>query len=140
MNVEELKLEIENKTGIPALLLSGETSEEVISRAKALVAFRRDTQEEQPKSASAQFAKWMKATEGIEEPSEAMTALCILDQIAERERLASGGYPYLSDGGNPYVNGATAPDPRSTEQLFENWFNNICAYDPTKKCDGWKPL
>lgn len=140
MNVEELKLEIEKTVGVPALLLNGETSEEVISRAKALLAFKKDTRAEQPQSTSTQFSNWMKVAEGIEEPSEEVSALCALDQIAERECIASGGYPYIRDGGTPYINGAIMPDLRSNAQQFEDWMKDQTAYDPKKERGGWKPL
>ena len=62
MNIEELKQEIEEYTGIEASSLTGETVEENIAQAKALLAYRRETANS-GKSPREQFAEWVKARE-----------------------------------------------------------------------------
>lgn len=42
MDLENIKAEIENETGVPAKLLMGENEEECRAQAKALIAFRRE--------------------------------------------------------------------------------------------------
>lgn len=59
MNTEELKQEIAQRTGIPAALLTGETAEENIAQAKALLAYKREHEAQRPKTAQEQFADWI---------------------------------------------------------------------------------
>ena len=68
MTLEEVKKEIENKTGVPASFLTGETVEENIAQAKALLAYKSKQQgtEARPepgtdpnKSTKEQFADWI---------------------------------------------------------------------------------
>ena len=40
MSIDELKKDIEQRTGVPAAIIQGETNEEVIAHAKALLAFK----------------------------------------------------------------------------------------------------
>lgn len=61
MNLEELKQEIEEYTGIEASSLTGETVEENIAQAKALLAYRRE-KTNSDKSPREQFAAWMQGT------------------------------------------------------------------------------
>ena len=130
MSLEELKQEIEQQTGIPAKLLTGETAEENIAQAKALLAYKREAPED--KSPRGQFADWLNARLGNNETDLAGAAL---ERIQEQVR----GYPILKDGGNPYINGATAPDARSAQEQFAEWAGRNMAWNPQKK-DGWKPL
>ena len=68
MNVDELKREIEARTGVPASFLNGETTEETIASAKAMLALTLDdiakaAQEDSIDSTlpnREQFAAWMK--------------------------------------------------------------------------------
>lgn len=48
MTIEELKQTIEQRTGVPASFLTGETAEENIAQAKALLAYKREAQQQRP--------------------------------------------------------------------------------------------
>lgn len=130
MSLEELKQKIEQQTGIPAKLLTGETPEENIAQAKALLAYKREAPED--KSPREQFAEWFSAQLGDNETDLAGAAL---ERIQEQLR----GYPSLKDGGTPYINGATYPDARSAQEQFAEWAGQKMAYNPQTK-DGWTPL
>lgn len=132
MTIEELKVAIEQGTGVQASLLTGETSEEVIAQAKAFLAFKREREDQRPKSTAEQFGSWFNAVQGIEEPDEAGAALA---NIQEAVRVAEGGYPKVPDGGEP---AGRLPDPRPAREQFAEWFLGESAYDPFKGQDGWK--
>lgn len=152
MTVEELKQQIEQRTGMPAALLAGETAEEVVARAKAILAYKRKQEAQRPKSTKEQFAEWMDArTEeknrrtanlfGLHyEPTKKDHEEEALKEIAEAYRVAAGGYPEVEDGGDPYINGEKAPDPRTAKEQFADWIGQKTAFDPFKDADGWKKL
>ena len=134
MTLEELKQEIEQRTGVQASLLKGETVEENIAYAKAVLAFRKEHEAQRPKTAGEQFAAWYKATQGIEDTDEAGAALA---EIEEQARLDAGGYPILQDGGSVNVN---TGDGRTAREQFADWLGQKTAFDPFKEADGWKRL
>lgn len=74
MSIEDLKREIEARTGIPAPLLTGETAEENISQAKAFLAYKREYDATRPKSARDKFAEWAAAELGTATPQDNITA------------------------------------------------------------------
>lgn len=131
MNIDELKTVIEQGTGIPASLLTGETAEENIAQAKALLAYRRESEASRPKSTREQFKEWLNASQGIEEPD---TAGAALEEIQEALRVEAGGYPRVPDGGTPV---GDFPDPRPAREQFAEYFGQIAAFDPFKGQDGW---
>ena len=133
MNLEDLKRDIEQRTGVPAALLTGETVEENIAQAKALLAYRRENEATRPKTTAEQFADWLRAQEGIEEQDAAGAALADLEATARR---AAGGYPELQDGGE--LDHRTIPDGRSAAEQFAEWFNKTAAIDTAKDPEGWK--
>lgn len=130
MNIEEIKQAIEQRTGIPGPLLTGETAEEVISTAKALLAFWRENAEQKPKTARDQFSDWFGAVQGIEEPDIKLNALL---EIEEAARVDAGGYPRVKDG---TVEQNPLPDPRPAAEQFTDWFLQKTAFNPYKE-DGW---
>lgn len=134
MNTEELKQTIETQTGIPANLLNGETIEETIAHAKALLAYKREADAERPKTTAEQFAEWMNTRNGIEQPDIAGEALA---RIEEQARVEAGGYPILRDGGSVNNN---LGDGRTVREQFAEWAGRNMAYDPRKSADGWTPL
>ena len=134
MDINELKSEVETRTGIPATLLTGETTEEIIAKAKAILAFKKEQEAEAPQTTAQQFSKWLKQTEGIEEVDEAGQAL------AELEDSLRGYSLNIKDSGDPYINGKEIPDGRSTAEQFGDWMQGQLAFDPFKDKDGWKPL
>lgn len=106
---------ISQSTGIPEDLLAGETAEEAIAQAKALLAFKRSFQQEDPKSQAAaaplstrdQFAAWMSGQLGGD-PGED-------PQPGGDPAPAPAAYPQLQDGGE-------APAPKGTPfEVFEAW-------------------
>lgn len=134
MTIEELKQEIAQRTGVPVVLLTGETAEENIAQAKAFLAYKREYQAQQPKNHAEQFKAWFNEQYGIEEQDEAGAALA---EIEEQARLDAGGYPYLQDGGSVNVN---LGDTRSAKEQFAEWLEQQTALDPFKDVNGWKRL
>lgn len=132
MNIDELKTAIEQGTGIPASLLTGETEEENIAQAKAFLAYKRESEAARPKSTREQFKEWLNASQGIEEPD---TAGAALEEIQEALRVEAGGYPRVPDAGEP---AGRLPDPRPTREQFAEYFGSVAAFDPFKGQDGWK--
>ena len=150
MTIEELKQRIEDRAGVPVSLLTGETAEEIIANAKAMLAFKRENETQRPKTTREQFTEWLNAqTEGRAqraagslghnyEAPQKDPASAALEEVIEAYRLEAGGYPYTKDGGNPYINGSQAPDPRPAREQFADWFGGVSAFDPAKTPDGWK--
>lgn len=103
MDISELKSEVETRTGVPATLLTGETAEEVIAKAKAILAFKKEQETEAPQTTAQQFSKWLKQTEGIEEVDEAGQAL------TELEDSLRGYSLNIKDGSTPYINSKEMP-------------------------------
>lgn len=132
MDINELKKEVEVRTGVPASLLTGETSEEIIANAKAILAFKKEQEAEAPQTTAQQFSKWLRQTEGIEEVDEAGQAL------AELEDSLRGYSLNIKDGGNPYINGKEMPDGRSTAEQFGDWMRGQFAFDPFKDSSNFK--
>lgn len=126
MKAEDIKQEISQRTGIPVNLLTGESPEEDIVRAKALLAYARKSKQEAPKSTREKFAEWYTAQSG-EDPAEDEN-MQALKAYEEELRLTSGGYPYIRDGGEVQQTG----DGRSTKEQFAEWFGQNTAYNPMK--------
>lgn len=137
MNLDEVKQAIEKQTGVPANLLNGETIEENIAQAKALLAYKREADEQRPKSTREQFEQWLNAQQGVEDQDTAGQALA---QIEERARVEAGDYPIIRDGGSANINGVTLGDGRTAKEHFADWLGQKAAYDPFKRPDGWRPL
>lgn len=150
MNIEELKQTIEQRTGVPASLLKGETAEENIAQAKALLAYKRESEQQRPKTATEQFSDWFSGYMGERdrqtaaafglhyEAPETDPAGAALADIAEAVRVEGGGYPIVRDGGQ--VDTSKMPDPRPAAEQFADWLGQQTAFDPFKDADGWKRL
>lgn len=124
MTLEEVKQEISLKTGVPASLLTGETVEEDIALAKALLAYKREHEAQEPKSTAQQFAEWTSAQFGEEPPADETTAA-----LYEIEQAAKGpNYPTVTDGGEVEHAGSQG----TTKEQFEQWFYERSALDPRK--------
>lgn len=65
MDIEQFKLDIERKTGVPASFLNGDTEEENIAQAKALLAYKRECEQTQPQTLSEQLKEWIGKPEGL---------------------------------------------------------------------------
>lgn len=117
MTLEELKQSISDKTGVPVNLLTGETAEENIARAKAILAFKR---EQKPKTTAEQFAEWLRG--GNTDQDTASQAL------ADLETEVLHPYPAVRDGGSIYSSGIPIQEEKSAAQKFSEWLN--CQIDP----------
>lgn len=135
MNIEELKQAIEQRAGVPASLLTGETAEENIALAKAFLAYKKEYAAKQPKSTREQFADWFNKQQGIEPQDTAAQALA---EIEEQARIDAGGYPRIADGGNVLA-GGHLPDGRPASEQFADWAGQQMAFNPFKE-DGWTHL
>ncbi len=133
MILDELKTIIEQKTGIPTDLLSGETAEDIISSARALLDLKRREEMKREKPTREQFAEWFSAVQGEELSDPESIAL---EKIAEVVRSDNGGYPMPRDGGDV----TDLPDMRPTREKFREWFEDKTAFDPRKNRDGWKRI
>ena len=122
MTIDELRKAIEEATGVPASLLTGETADENISQAKTLMAYKRESEAQQSASPREQFEAWILANSGIEPADAAGAALA---DLQEEISSAAGRYPAVKDGGNPYINGRTAPDPRPAREQFTEWARQV---------------
>ena len=125
MSIEELKQIIEQRTGVPASLLTGETAEENIAQAKAILAYKRDLDTQTPRTAGEQFAEWLNASQGKEAQDTAGAALA---EIEDAARMETGGYPAVQDSGE--VTGL--PDPRPAREQFAEWLGQKSAFNPFK--------
>lgn len=125
MNIEELKEIIEHHTGVPASLLTGETAEENIAQAKALIAYKRANEAQRPKSHAEQFKEWFNQMQGIEAQDEASAALAAIE---EQARVEEGGYPIVLDRGVE----ASLPDRRAPREQFADWMTNQTAFNTFK--------
>lgn len=128
MTTEEVKQLIEQRTGVPASLLTGETVEENIAAAKALLAYKREHDKERTKSTREQFADWLAAQRGEDPPPDTAGAA-----LAEIE-AATRAYPSIRDGGEPDISGQ---DNRTGKEKFADWLYKQSAFDPSKE-DGWR--
>lgn len=146
MTTEEVKQEIAQSTGIPVTLLTGETVEENIAQAKAILAYKREHETQQAKTTQEQFSDWLGGRlEGINKqraailgleytPPEKDTAGAALAEVEKQARLDAGGYPTVQDGS---ADNADIGDGGSTKDHFEDWIGRQLAYDPFNNADSW---
>lgn len=138
MTIEEIRQTISARTGVPAELLTGETTEEIVSRAKALIALKTNFQKETPKTQQEQLADFLRANFPDSFPAE--TAEDPLDDLAKTEeeiRVANGGYSRsIKDASTD----ATATGIKSPQEAFTDFINSKLSYDPFIDPEGWKKL
>ena len=132
MESTDIKTMISDRLGIPTALLKGETPEEDLATAKALIAFRREHEAQRPKTTAEQFGEWIREQEGIEQPDEIGAAFT---ELEEAIRVNSNAYPHLTDGGEAHLG-----DTRSAKEKFAEWIGQKTAFDPFKGADGWKKV
>lgn len=123
MNADDVKIVISKRTGIPITLLTGETVEEDIAKAKALLAYKQEADAKRPKTAKEQFVEW---ADGAEDPGTETNPFKDLEDAAYYE---AGGYPKIQDGGE--VTGL--PDGRTPAEQFSEWASKQFAYDPFRQ-------
>lgn len=116
MTLDKFKDAVERRTGVPASLLSGETEEEVIARAKALLVLKRESAakalERTGSTTADHFRDWY-ATQTGEENNNA-------GQDPEDTQQKSAGYPQLQDNGE-----IQTPDLRTARDQFVDWMNGF---------------
>ena len=124
-----LKQEAAEKTGVPAELINGETTEEIAASAFALAKFRNEYNEKADAEKRAayenmptrdKFAAWLNGTT----PAE---------MIPDPAAINNNSYPIVPDGGTPQ-NIEYERDPRDA---FREWFGNVSAFDPRKNRGNW---
>lgn len=109
--LDELKAQIETRAGIPANLLKGESQEEILAEAKALLIFKKQHEEQRPKSTREQFTEWQRKLDGIETGDEAGEALADIENS-----LRPYAYGIRDAGEVEHV-----PDGKTARQHFEDW-------------------
>ena len=120
MNADEIKAMREyasKRTGVPAELITGETSKEIANSALTILEMRRKSYENAP--ARDKFAAWING----EIPAE-----FVPDPAAEN----AGEYPNVPDGGEVNIT-----IPRDASDAFKEWFNGVSAFDPRKERGNW---
>lgn len=139
MELDQINALISEKTGVPAALLDGQTAEENIAKARAIIEYRSkaNPSAERKLTTNEQFAAWLDAVMPYGEPQDTNKdpAAAELDRIAEELRIANGGYPQMEDGGE--VDPSRFPDTRPTSEIFKEWFLDETAWDPRKDSGGW---
>lgn len=126
MTIDELRQEIEQRTGVPASLLTGETVEENIAQAKTLLELKREGAAQRSGNTKDQFAKWLgdqidEKTRQAADTFGIRTAPTDPEGAAlfEIERKAKREAGYIPDGGE--VDYARFPDTRPNREKFKDW-------------------
>ena len=124
-----LKQEAAEKTGVPANLIKGETTEEIAASAFALAKFRNEYNEKADAEKRAayenmptrdKFAAWLNGD--------------IPAEPAADPTPTPPAYPIVPDGGTPQNINYGPRDPRES---FREWFGNVSAFDPRKDYGNW---
>lgn len=110
--IQDIKKTIEQRAGVPASLLNGETAEEVIAHAKALLAFKKEHEAQRPKSTQEQFTEWNRQLNGIETGDEAGEALADIENSLRPYAVG------IRDAGEI----EHAPDGRTAQEQFKEWW------------------
>lgn len=114
MTLEEFKTEASNVTGIPAELLEGENSEEIISRAKMIYALKKNNVKLAPKSTSDQFAEWYKQQDALIYGE--LTPADIFEGLSNTAKEIDGNQA-------AFIAPAEEEKPQTTSGMFANWIN-----------------
>ena len=128
MDNNELKMTIEQQTGIPAALLEGNNAGEIIERAKALLSLKRENEPVRQESLQDQFAGWINAQ--LQQDSLQDSASLALDRLEDAFKSA----PAVSDGGE-VAHGFS--DGRSAREQFADYMGQQLAFNPFKDEKGW---
>lgn len=115
MNLEELKQAIVKETGIPASLLKGETIEENIALAKALLAYKKEVNATKPQTTAEQFRSWTTQQIGSEQIDTTAEILTRIEQQAKEEFY---NHPGTNESKQAETNTATG---KTTKQQFAEW-------------------
>lgn len=85
MNLDVLRQVIEEKTGVPAALLNGETVEENLAQAKSLLAYRREHEAEPVRSTKEQFEEWFSGQDPKDHASKALADIASLAEDGKED-------------------------------------------------------
>lgn len=121
MNADEIKAMREyasKRTGVPAELITGETSEEIANSALTLLEMRRKSYENAP--AREKFIAWYDGTTPVE--------------FVPDPAINNSGYPIVPDPGEPT---GKHKDTRSAREQFNEWFLGVTAFNPKKDSGKW---
>lgn len=115
MTLDEMRQEISRRTGVPAEILTGETAEEQIAQAKAMLAYKKESGGAVKKTEAEQFREWFNTVTGNGSASSE-------DPFIGLEQELKQPYPTIQD--------ASASDPLpkaedSVAESFANWLQNI---------------
>lgn len=121
--IMELKKIAAEKTGVPADMISGETTEEIAASAYAIAHFRNEYRAN--KEAEAERRAAYEAT-----PTRDKFAAWFNGEPLPDPTPTPATYPNVPDGGE--VNITIPRDPRDA---FSEWFSDISAYNPHKNSD-----
>ena len=132
-SIEDLKQEIEQRAGIPASLLNGETIEENIAQAKALLAYKKQVKADEPQNNAERFADWLKSS-GYDNSRDA--AGIALGEIEKAALVEAGVYPAVPDGGEV----TEIATQRPTSLQFSDWLGSRLAFNPSAGSAGWHKL
>lgn len=151
MTNDEMKYRISQLTGIPADCLNGTTAEENITKARAMLEFKKEYHENRIRTPREQFAdafaEWYKGNHiDINADSktiggskaEAMGAIeAVLEALTDLSTAGSGASPYpnLVDSGEVQVSHRG-----TTREQFAEWIAPQLAFNPFKDDDGWEDL
>lgn len=129
MNLNELKKKIEEKTGIPAALISGTTPGECFDYARKLAAFRggealRTEDAGAGKATRDKFADYFTGIGYGEAPKQES----FIDRVESAIEEISPNYPNLPDHGEA----AHIPSGRSAAEAFAEYFNGVFSFDPSR--------
>lgn len=124
MDIETLKKEIEDRTGVPANLLNGTTAAENISIAKQILGFKIENEEHKPKSTREQFAEVITAAEPAADPR-----MIELKNI-ENEEMKNTFGPIVKDAGEVQK---VLGDPRPNWEQFDEFMKSKL----TKGAEAW---
>lgn len=134
MTVEEMKLEISDRTGIPLTMIQGDTPGEALAFARSLIEYKNSIDDQEPKSNAEKLGVYL-----FGENESSNTELESLECIEKQYNYEQGGYPVFRDNGNVLINGVSFGDPRSPGEQFAEWFGNKTAFNPNKE-NGWTKL
>lgn len=114
-DLNEIRAEISQATGIPTELLMQDSAEECLKAAKAVIGLKKKFEDERVKTPQEQFGEWF--NDGKNESEVA------LDGLEESVRQYEGHYPSIKDAGEAQ----NMPDGRTTTEQFAEWFNDVSA-------------
>lgn len=131
ISLDDFKKEIQTRTGVPVNLLTGETGEEIIAQAKALLAYKREVTEEH-RTPAQQFADWFRSNTHLSESHY----YPVNPPAPEPQEGVASGYPSLPNPGEPA--GILPEYYGTTAQQFSQWLCNmgIGEFNPFTDSDG----